>query len=191
MDGFILIALLTLLFVGVPLGLGYLMYYVPKKLGYPILGIILTSTFGLFILTGIILTAFEDQLFTKDDAKELLEEQQIFLSDQFHLDENKSMSSFGNYYHTFTLTISNTDKQRAVSMIKNSHDFKLGGEIIDELHLKQNPYHGPKIVMNYENEESYIREYFKPSGQVGYAPTFRRISITKIGNLLKFEDIDD
>ena len=43
----------------------------------------------------------------------------------------------------------------------------------------------------HETENSYVREYFEPSGQEGYAPTFRRISISKTKNELTFEDIDE
>jgi hypothetical protein len=39
--------------------------------------------------------------------------------------------------------------------------------------------------------DAYVREYFQPSGQEGYAPTFRRISIYKNKNELTFEDIDE
>ena len=53
MDEIILIGLYILVFVGLPIGFGWLLYFVPKKLGYPNAGRILTVTFGLVILTGI------------------------------------------------------------------------------------------------------------------------------------------
>lgn len=52
-------------------------------------------------------------------------------------------------------------------------------------------YFGPKVTQNYETENAYVREYFEPSGREGYAPTFRRISISKTKNELIFEDIDE
>jgi hypothetical protein len=47
------------------------------------------------------------------------------------------------------------------------------------------------VTQNYETEKAFVREYFQPSGQKGYAPTFRRISISKSDNELTFEDIDE
>lgn len=147
-------------------------------------------TFGLLVLTIILWTAFEDQLFTKNNAKELVEEQQIILADKFELKENKSTSAIGDYYHTFTLKISDRDKQNAISKIKSADNFKTGNSSGDQtLYLSDKRYFGPKVTQNYETESAFVREYFQPSGQEGYAPTFRRILISKTNNELTFEDI--
>ena len=192
MDGILLVGLFILVFVGLPIGLGCLFYFVPKKLGYPKTGKYLTIIFGLLVLTIILWTVFEDQLFTKDNAKELVGEQQILLADKFELKENKSMSAIGDYYHTFTLKISERDKQNAVLKIKSADNFKTDNSSVDQtLYLSDNRYFGPKVTQNYETENAYVREYFQPSGQEGYAPTFRRISINKTKNELTFEDIDE
>ena len=192
MDSVILIVLYIIVFVGLPVGLGCLFYFVPKKLGYPKTGKYLTLTFGILLLTLVLWTVFEDQLFTKDNAKELLEEQEILLRDKFDLKENESMSAVGDYYHTFTLKISVRDKQNAILKIKSADNFKTDNTSIDQmLYLSDQRYFGPKVTQNYVTEKTYVREYFKPSGQKGYAPTFRRISISKTKNELTFEDIDE
>jgi hypothetical protein len=190
LDSILFIGLLIL--AGLPIGLGLLFYFVPKKLGYPKTGKYLTIIFGLFVLTIVLWTVFEDDLFTKSNAKELVEEQQILLKDKFELKENKSMSAIGDYYHTFTLKISERDKQNAILKIKNDNNFKTENSLIKNLlYQEQDRYFGSKITQNYETKNSYVTEYFKPSGQKGYAPTFRRVSISKIENELKFEDIDE
>ncbi len=192
MDEFFLIGFFILVFVGLPIGLGCLFYFVPKRLGFPRTGKYLTIIFGLLILAIILFTVFEDQLFTKSNAKELVEEQQILLLDKFELAENKSMSAIGDYYHTFTLKISASDKERAISKIKDSENFKTVNSSIERLMFKSTSdrYFGKKVTGNYETENSFVREYFEPSGRKGYSPTFRRISISKINNELTFEDID-
>lgn len=191
MDEFILIGLLIAVFVGVPLGLVYLFFFLPKKLGYPKVGKYLSIVIGLFVVSLVLLTIFEDQLFTKNDAKTLVEEQGIFLSDSFEIESNKSMSAIGDYYHTFTLAISEQDKATATEKIKSSANFKSPDvAVVDLLYEATDHYNGPIVTQNYETEESYVREYFKPNGE-GYAPTFRRISIMKKENKLVFEDIDD
>jgi len=75
MDAFLLIGLYILVFVGLPIGLVCLFYFVPKKLGYQKIGKYLAIVFGVLVLTLVLWTVFEDQFFTKDNAKELVEEQ--------------------------------------------------------------------------------------------------------------------
>lgn len=64
------------------------------------------------MLTLVLWSVFEDQLFTKHNAKELVEEQLILLVDKFEVKENKSMSAIGDYHHIFTLEISEPDKKK-------------------------------------------------------------------------------
>lgn len=179
-------------FIGLPIGIGLLLYFIPKKLGYPKTGKILTVIFGLLLLTIVVWSVFEDQLFTKKNAKELIEEQQISLQDKFELKENKSMSAIGDYYHTFTIEVSERDKQNAILKVKGADNFKADKNPIDQsLYVSDKRYFGSKVTQNYETEYAYVTEYFQPSGKEGYAPTFRRISISKINNELTFEDIDE
>jgi hypothetical protein len=188
MDVFFLIGLLLIAFIGLPIGFTYLFYLIPKKLGHQKVGKILSSMFGLFVVTIFLLNIFEDDLFTKNDAKELLEEQNISLADKFDIESNVSHSAIGDYYHRFSLEISEEDKQKTIKEIQESENFKKLGLVVDDLLSGNiNRYHGQKISQNYETENSYIREYFKPNN--GYAPTFRRISVDKMSNKLTFEDI--
>ena len=192
MDSILLIGLLILVFIGIPIGLGLLFYFVPKKLGYPKTAKYLTIAYGLFVLTVGLYLVFEDQLFTKNNAKELVEQQDIKLTDDFKLLKNESMSAIGDYYHTFTLKISERDKQNAITKIKSAEDFKTNNGSIETLiYQASDRYFGEKVVQNYETENSFVREYFEPSGREGYAPTFRRISINKADSELTFEDIDE
>ena len=192
MDAFLLIGLYILVFVGLPIGLACLLYFVPKKLGHPKTGKYLSIIFGILVLTLVLWTVFEDLLFTKNNAKELVEEQQILLVDKFELQENKSMSAIGDYYHTFILKLSERDRQNAILKIKSADNFKADNSSIDQtLYLSDKRYFGLKVTQNYETENAYVREYFQPSGKEGYAPTFRRISISKTKNELTFEDIDE
>ena len=193
MDAYLFIGLLVLVFVGLLIGLGCLFYFVPKKLGYPKTAKYLTIAFGLIVLTIGLFITFEDQLFTKNDAKELVEEQDIKLTDEFELLNNESMSATGDYYHAFTLKISKRDKQDAITKIKSADHFKANNVSLETLMYQASPdrYFGKKVTQNYETENSFVREYFEPSGRQGYAPIFRRISISKSDNELTFEDIDE
>lgn len=191
MDSTIVIAFFLIVFVGLPVGLGLLLYFVTKKLGYPKVAKYLTVIYGVIVLTIGTYVVFEDYFFTKKNAKELIEEQNIILIDDFELLKNESMSAVGDYYHTFTLKVSESDKQDAILRIKSADNFKAGNSSTESLlDQEYDQYFGKKISQNYETESSFVREYFQPSGQKGYAPIFRRISVSKINNELIFEDID-
>ena len=192
MDVFLLLMLYLFIFIGLPLGVGFLLYFVPKRLGYPKTAKYLTLSYGLLAGLLVLIVVFEDQFFSKDKAKELVQGQQIVLMDKFEIRENKSFSAIGDYYHTFTLKISQRDNRNAVLKIKSASNYKaLNANVDKTLYLSGQRYFGTKITQNYETQTAYVREYFQPSGRQGYAPTFRRISINKATMQLKFEDIDE
>ncbi len=180
------------IFILVFIGLGLLVYFIPKKLGYSKTAKYLTMIYALVMLSIAVFVIFEDQFFTKNQAKELVTEQDLKLTDKFDLVRNESLTAIGDYYHTFTLKISERDKEECISQIKRAENFKIDKESSNILlYEERDRYFGPKLIQNYETENSFVREYFKPSGQKGYAPTFRRISISKTGCELTFEDIDE
>ena len=191
MDLFILIALLILTFIGLPIGVIILLYWLPKKFGYKKLGKYLASIAGLFFGLLMIYILFEDSFFFKKDAKKLLKEQNIYLEDDFEIMENKSMTAPGDYYHTFTLKISQRDKDLIIEQIKNDKSFKGIKDDKADISRIADRYFGEKIIQNYEDETQFVREYFKPSGKKNYSPTYRKIEINKADNKLIFEDIDD
>jgi hypothetical protein len=191
LDYYILIGFLILVFLGIPVGVGLLLYFVPKKLGYPKLAKYLTIAYSIFVLLMVLFLAFIDRLFTNEDANRLIKEQGFKFKDEFTLQKNESSFGIGEYYHTFTLKISKRDKLEAILKIKSSTNFYTSTEVLENPTDTLNHYFGPKIIWNYENENSFVREYFQPSGKKDYAPTYRRISISKTKNELKFEDIDE
>jgi hypothetical protein len=181
---------LLLAVIGIPVGVACLLYFVPKKLGYPNVAKYLTRIYGVLVLAVILSAVFEDQLFNKNDAKELVEEQNIQLRDKFVISSNVSSTGSGGY-HRFTLEISEYDKQEAIRTIRSSNDFKTNEKMINRLpYLGKSKYFGPKIIWNYETKDAYVREYLQPAESEGYSSTFRRISISKTGKQLIFEDID-
>jgi hypothetical protein len=173
-------------------GIIYLFYWIPKRLGYPTAGRILATVITLSLCITVALNVFDDELFSKNDAEELLAEQDLKLTDNFEILENKSMAGIGDYYHTFTLRVSEKDKKTIIGKIKSSSNFTVVKEM-ESARYSDNPYDyysGPKRIKNYETETQFVRELFEPKGQ-GYAPTFRKIEIEKAENKLIFEDIDE
>jgi hypothetical protein len=179
-----------LLFLALIVGLIWLSFWLPKKLGYPKFGKYFSIIIGVLISLFILSEIYKDELFSKNNATELLAEQNIKLNDEFELIENKSMSSIGDYYHTFTLKISEKDKARIINEIKKTRNFNIDKQTESYFENREDYYNGPKRIKNYETEKQFIRELFEPQGE-GYAPTWRQIEIDKNENLLIFEDIDD
>jgi hypothetical protein len=167
----------------------FLCYWIPKKLGSAKTGKIVAWLVGFTLLCSLMTVIFEDQLFTKANAKNLLLEQKIVLNDPFEIVENKSMLAIGDYYHTFTLKLSNKDRLRLIKEISASEGFKKVNKIQEDITQQTDRYTGNRITQNYETEAQFIREYFEPNGK-GYAPTYRKIEIDKNKALLVFEDID-
>ncbi|MDO8316912.1 MAG: hypothetical protein Q7T12_05250 [Flavobacterium sp.] len=186
----IILILLVLIPSAFCVWLVYISYSIPAKNGQKKIGIFLSSIVGLFFIYIAVSMIFEDELFSKNEAKNLLVEQNITLNNDFELVENKSMSAIGDYYHTFTLKITVDDKTRIINEIKNSKNFNLDPEIENYFENREDYYIGTKRIKNYETENQFVRELFEPQGK-GYAPTWRKIEVDKDKNILTFEDIDE
>jgi len=184
---FVCFAIVALIILG---SMSYACYLIPKMLGFPKASKFTVWFVPILAISIVAFAIFEDDLFTKNDAKELLSEQSIFLNDDFELVKNESMMAPGEYYHTFTLKISKKDKLRLIKQIAGSKNFKQIGVTIEDFMTRTDRYKGPKLTQNYETESQFIREYFEPHKK-GYAPTYRKIEIDKNEALLIFEDIDD
>jgi hypothetical protein len=63
-----------LILVAIAIGLTFLPYIVAKKMGYSKVGKWLSVIVGTFFVLLVISIVFEDQLFSKNDAKKLLVE---------------------------------------------------------------------------------------------------------------------
>lgn len=101
---FIFIIIAPIIFLGI-------MYFIGKKLGdEKIVRIfIMVLLFIHFLFIGIII--FEDELFFKSDARDILAGQNIVLKDDFEIKDNDISGGIGEYYQTFVLEISAEDNK--------------------------------------------------------------------------------
>lgn len=190
MDGIILLLLIFIIPAIIIGGIIFLSFWLPKKLGFPKAGKVIGTVSCSFFAYIIIAMIFEDELFSKNDAIELLEEQNIHLDDDFKLEENSSSWAIGDYYHSFTLEISEKDKNKIIEEIKSTPNFKDSSfQVTELLYTDDEREVNVKYIQNYETTKSYIREYYRENGG-NYAPTFRQIYIDKNDNTLTFHDID-
>ena len=172
MDTILFFGFMILAFILIPIGIGFLIFWIPKRLGYPKVGKALALLYSLSLLIFVSLFIFEDYLFTKDDAKELLSEHNIELDKSFKITRNKS-GGFKDYSHEFTLEISNADKNKIIkqhteasnyleSLQSDNFDFRVDKTRYSEIDTS--------YTTRYQNSKYYIYEYYKPNKK-GIKPT--------------------
>lgn len=194
MDSFLISWILIILLVfGIIIGLIYIGYWIPKRLGKRKLGKWIAGILSIAVMTFILSIIFEDELFFKSDAKELLAEHNIVLKDEFVLSSNE-FTGYKDFYDRFELTISETDKSRITNKIKNADNYQHHIDRPIDIRFDKPRYvdsnNGQEFTANYHTEREFIFEYYKPNER-GYTPTHHRISISKAENKLIYENISD
>lgn len=192
MDSFVVFwGLSILLFISIIIGLIYLAYWFPRRLGKRKLGIWLSGTLTTGILTLFSAIIFEDKFFFRSDVKEILKEHNIELQDDFKIISNDS-GGFLDYFHQFDLTISSKDKKTLIEKIVSSHNYQDEIQEMFDLRYGKLRYsdHDTVFTANYQDESYYIYEFYKPNNQ-GYKPIWDRVSISKKENKLTFHRILD
>ena len=185
-----IILIFFLIILLVPILIGYVIFRLIKHYSQIRYAKYFAIIYSLFLIGLILSVVFEDELFSKNDATELVEDLNFKLNDDFELIKNESFSGIGDYYHTFILEISDNDKNRLINEIKSSPNFMNDSIYSTRKLVYPDRHKGKKTVWNYQNKTSYVREYFQPNGE-GSAPTNRIISLDRISNELRFDDIDD
>jgi uncharacterized protein (UPF0248 family) len=180
----LIILILTLLCIGII----FLFYWVPTKFGYRKTGIILSSLISFCLLFAVLTNVYNDDLFSKNDAVDLLAHHKMVLKENFELVTNESQSGIGDYYHTFRLKISKKDKADLINRIRNSSNFKTQYEKIEDITTLTDRYTGKSISQNYETTNEFVNEIFEPLGK-NMSPNHRIIKIEKSDDTLTFEDI--
>lgn len=112
---FILLFLLPIVFL-------WLLYFVAKKLGDEKIGKVLVGVFSVLYLLFWGSFIFEDELFFKSDARDILAKQNIVLKDDFEIKDNDISGGIGEYYQTLVLEISAEDKARLIEEYKKGKD---------------------------------------------------------------------
>ena len=174
--------------------IGLIIYSVFKKIGFPKTAKYATFIYAFIILISTICFIFEDDFFSANNGRELINQKGFQLTDNVELVENKTLFSAGEYYHKFILKITNRDRKKAVIKIKKSKNFiekKLNPESLTSKIYNDDFESNKQINSNYETEKFYVSEFFKPNKNPNYAPSFVRISINKFNNEIIFEDIDE
>lgn len=154
----------------------FLSYWIPKRLGYKKIGIVLSSilTIGLLIL---ILGQFvlKDYLFFKSDAKEFLINHNIRLEDEFKIIYSDTDEFLGSY-QKFALEISQNDKLKVIDAIKSSDNF-------GERDFTADQAANSVTSINFEDDHAFIRKSKRTFGQ-GEISVIEIIEVGKNNNTL-------
>ena len=184
--------------LGLIVGFGFLIENIFHRLEYPKLAVQFKNIyFSILIAVPFIMILYtiarpDDENFTKEEIMELVQEQGFTLEDSFEIIKQHKSYGIGDQFETFTIKISEKDKNNAIRLITNSKNFKYKNPNNSErLYMSKNKYYGPKIIRNSESQYGFTREYFEPSGLSGLAPTYRSIFISNKTNELTFSDIDE
>src|ERR1035437_86682 len=93
-----------LIIVAILIGVLFLTYWIPKRLGKRKLGVILSRSLIALVVCYILYSVFEDKFFFKFNARSLLLEHDISLTDNFRILKNES-GGIRDYMHAFELEI--------------------------------------------------------------------------------------
>ena len=147
-DDFIFSSILFLILIGLPVGFLFLLYFIGKKLESKRTGIILSTSLGLVFLLCFLYLSFEDEFFSKSNARDLLAENKIELKDDFEIKEYQTAVAIGDFYQRLELKISNSDRLRL------SNNFKKKTDSVN-IFLKNHPHSFQEYR---ENHEGFFKE---------------------------------
>lgn len=191
MDFIIAAIFVILIFLSILVGMVYLVYWIPKKMGHPKWGVVISRSIALLIILGGLCIVFNDKFYSKSDAKTELKSLHIELHNDFEILLNES-GGFRDYYHRFKLKISEEDRLRLINEIKSNkkytNEIKEGYELYEMAF--ENRYSGDTLRINYQTKNMYKTELYYPNG-LGYKPTYKIVSLSKVKNELTFEYISD
>lgn len=175
-DDFIFSSILFLIFIGLPVGFAFLLYFIGKKLESKRTGVILSTSVGMIFLLCFLYVRFEDEFFSKSNARDLLAENKIELKDDFEIKEYETAVGIGDFYQRLELKISNSDRLRL------SNNFKKKTDSVNII-LKNHPHSFQEYR---ENSDGFFRETQKSS-----EITESSIFISKKENKLIYELVEE
>lgn len=121
-----------------------------KKKMAAISSIIVAGIFALILMEPWI----SDWTFNKSEAKEILSFHNFKLKDDFEIVRNES-GGLRDYYHSFTLKISDSDHLKIVQEIRAAENFQ-----VESARLNALSNNASNDTLNYETNISIVREYY-------------------------------
>ena len=167
-----------------------IIYFVLKKNGRPKLGLIIASIILLIVLSCYFTNVIDETNYSKSDVKIDLKLANLYLKDDFEIIKNE-VSGFPERHQYTELRITEKDKKRIVSEIKNGKNFKPSNEtwILRNKMLRQNGLRNKIVFTNYSYDNQYFRESYYQKED--YVPILTIVALIEKTNILRFSRIED
>ena len=152
------------------------------------IGIILPLIFFLFVGYLFSLNYIDEKKIANDDVKKDLSVVGLKLDDNFKILEN-NVSGMPERNQNTKIEISNTDKQRLITEIiksKNYKDLKSDEDIAKD--SEKDDRYTSKEILNYKYPEFYSREFYT---YIDNIPTRFFLQINLKSNILEYQKIED
>lgn len=192
------IIIILLFCFSLPCGVIFLLFHLPKKFGHPKLGRwlggVATALFALFLISFLFsMTGWV--IFPKNKVRHLLKDSSIELVDRFKIldHENIGFDIHGDIYESFTIRVSDADKQRIIDQIKSDPEtVVLSKEDREDHNYHIEFYHRfgdvTEAPLYYDAPDEYLISVYESPQKEGYVGKYHWISVNKRTNVLEVVD---
>lgn len=164
MDEFILLFLFFLIFIVIPVGFLWFLYFIGKKLESKKTGIILASTVGFIYILGAFYLYFEDEFFSKSQARKILVKNKIELKEDFEIIDNETGRGIGDYYQNFSLKIGKNDAEKFRNIFLNKSKTSTSKMIKNLSVIEYREFNDCLMKQNIENLEDEEKIFISKKG---------------------------
>lgn len=164
-----------------------IIYYILSQSRYQRTAITILSIFIILILYLFNLNTIDEIFYFKSDAKNDLMLVNLYLKDDFQIIEN-NVEGFPERYQKTILKISEEDKKRIISEIKNAKYFQVC-EDERSLYYKMSGKSSKRIVTNYIVNGIYIKETYEQNS--GYVALSEFVALNENSNNIELNRIED
>jgi hypothetical protein len=167
-----------------------IIYIFLRKKGKPKLGMLIASIIILFVISCYFTNDIDQTLYSKSDVKMDLKMSNLYLKDDFEILKNK-VDGMPERFQDTEIQITETDKERIISEIKNGKNFKKSqkSRILYDQTWNENGIKNKVVFTDYYFNEQFIRESYYRKDE--YVPILMIVSLSENSNILKFSRIED
>lgn len=172
------------------IGIIYISYKIPVRMGFKKTGIWLSIIITILIISPIFSYILEDYLFFKSDVKEYFQDNELTIENDFQIESN-DITGLTDYYQEFKIELSENDKQNLIRQIVESDYFiDYPGEMYDiRLDKNKSSDSNERYYAAYESDNQYEFQSFLKRN--GYTPRWDMLIIPKKGNIITCSRIED
>ena len=135
----------------------FLIYWVFRLWGRKKAGTVITTIIIFFLLFIVLEPWISDWTFSKKNAKNILSQHGFYLKDDFKIIKNES-GGLRDYYHIFTIEISDSDYQSIADKIRSAKSYK--GVLTDLAKQLPRDIYKTKDTLNFESNYHIEREFY-------------------------------